>query len=63
MSELTPAAAPPAGGAAGATGAASSWRELAPIAAGFVLIWLVLDQTASRSGSLYGEFGLAARTG
>ena len=59
MSELTPAAAPPAGGAAGATGAASSWRELAPIAAGFVLIWLVLDQTATRSGSLYGEFGLA----
>ena len=36
----------------------SDWRALALFGAGFVLIWLVLDQTATRTGSLYGQAGL-----
>jgi membrane protease YdiL (CAAX protease family) len=61
MSEMTPAASAATGpGMAGAApGTASRWRDLGVVAAGFVLIWLVLDQTATRSGSLYGEAGLA----
>jgi membrane protease YdiL (CAAX protease family) len=37
----------------------TGWRALGVFTAGFVLIWLVLDQTASRTGSLYGQAGLA----
>ena len=37
---------------------ATDWRALALFGAGFVLIWLVLDQTATRTGSLYGQAGL-----
>jgi membrane protease YdiL (CAAX protease family) len=42
------------GDALGGTG----WRALAVFFAGFVLIWLVLDQSATRTGSLYGQAGL-----
>jgi membrane protease YdiL (CAAX protease family) len=36
----------------------TDWRALTLFGAGFVLIWLVLDQTATRTGSLYGQAGL-----
>jgi membrane protease YdiL (CAAX protease family) len=44
----------PRGGAWGEKG----WLASGVFFAGFVLIWLVLDQTATRTGSLYGQAGL-----